>query len=141
MTAPRPLPASRHRVHPATVDDNRRRAAADALASRLGRAAADLAELLGPQLERPACAGLAPTFDRDVPGETDDERTARIYRAKGVCARCPVLAACAAAAASLPAESRAGVWAGVLYPDTPDRPAPADSGPAVPLPTERRRSA
>jgi hypothetical protein len=72
-----------------------------------------LATLLGPDLGgRPACAGMAPVFDDEVPGEIHSEREARHHQAIAICVTCPVSAACAAARADLGREAT-GVWAGV----------------------------
>ena len=137
MTAPRPLPAGRHRVHPAVVD-NRRHAGADAHARRIGRAAATLGELLGVALEDAACRGRAPQFDSRIERESDEQRAARIDAAKAACRQCPALVACAASAADTPAHLRSGVLAGHDYGEPAGWPAAADSAPAAPLPDERR---
>lgn len=58
------------------------------------------------------CAGRSPLWDAHVPGETAQERTARLSYAVDECAVCCVRAECTAALADERVAS--GVWAGVL---------------------------
>ena len=93
-------------------------------ARRTGRAAAapkieDMPELAcigrDRRLDGAACAGYPlPLWDESVHGESAGARDERHRVAALICERCPVRAACAAIAASLPPSSRCGVWAGQL---------------------------
>ena len=78
----------------------RRRSAQPAQKPRV--APGGLLQLLGPDLPEAACAGRAPLFDGDIPGETDDDRDYRLGRAAELCDGCPVRAGCASAAAAMP---------------------------------------
>jgi WhiB family redox-sensing transcriptional regulator len=72
-----------------------------------------LAALLGPDLGgRAACAGRAPMFDAELPGETAEQREVRHHRAIDICSTCNVRAACTAARTDLGRDA-AGIWAGV----------------------------
>lgn len=94
---------------------------------RLVRPLVDEIAAAAPHLSGAACDGAAPLHDWWLPGETLGARTRRHARARRLCADCPVLDACAAAAASLPPEQRSGVWAGVAYPGPrPDPPSGRD---------------
>ncbi|MBF6233956.1 WhiB family transcriptional regulator [Nocardia farcinica] len=70
--------------------------------------AADLAD---PRLVGAACAGQAPLFDAEVPGEDDNDRRYRLDAAAQICRSCPVLAECNAVAHELD-HLAVGVWAG-----------------------------
>jgi hypothetical protein len=85
------------------------------------RLPAAIEALLGPRLpHRPACAGRAPEFDDQLPGETPDDRDRRVRAAAAVCADCPARHACAVAATDLGREA-SGVWAGQLLNRPPAR--------------------
>ncbi|PFW99799.1 Transcriptional regulator WhiB [Nocardia farcinica] len=58
-----------------------------------------------------ACAGQAPLFDAEVPGEDDDARRYRLDAAARICRSCPVLVECNAVAREL-GRLAVGVWAG-----------------------------
>ncbi|MBF6536863.1 WhiB family transcriptional regulator [Nocardia farcinica] len=70
--------------------------------------AADLAD---ERLVGAACAGQAPLFDAEVPGEDDNDRRYRLDAAARICRSCPVLAECNAVAREL-GRLAVGVWAG-----------------------------
>lgn len=76
---------------------------------------AAVAGLFGPQLPGAACAGQAPRFDPEIPGETTQERIRRLAIVRRTCAGCPIRHACHAAAVSIPRRHRSGVWAGRQY--------------------------
>lgn len=77
---------------------------------------AALAELLvDPQwLPGAACRGLAPLFDAEVRGETEQQRTDRHADAIECCFWCGARTRCADLAEQLPRAQRRGVWAGEL---------------------------
>jgi len=70
---------------------------------------------LGPAdgLAGAACTGLAPLFDLDVDGETEEDREVRHGHARGLCGDCRVLEVCRASLNTLPPQT-VGVWAGVV---------------------------
>lgn len=68
--------------------------------------------LVDPRLSGAACAGRAPMFDDEIPGEIEAEQSRRLSAAAAVCIRCPVRSACRTAASEL--DHLAGVWAGNL---------------------------
>ncbi len=70
-----------------------------------------VADLADPRLSGAACAGQAPLFDAEVPGETETARADRWSAAVRICRRCPVRADCTIVAAEL-GRSVTGVWAG-----------------------------
>lgn len=74
------------------------------------------------RLDGASCAGYPlPLWDESVHGESAGARDERHRVAALICQRCPVRTACATIAASLPASSRSGVWAGKLQqPEHPD---------------------
>ncbi|MBH0118467.1 WhiB family transcriptional regulator [Rhodococcus sp. CX] len=57
---------------------------------------------------------MSPLFDVWVRGESDEARSARLTRARTLCCRCPVAAACRAAAGE---HDASGIWGGELYGD------------------------
>ena len=69
------------------------------------------ADLVDERLVDAACAGRAPLFDAEVPGEDDDDRRQRLEAAARICQSCPVLAECNGVAREL-GRAAAGVWAG-----------------------------
>ena len=78
------------------------------------RAGADRPQLQVPNLEGAACAGRSDLFDL-APSDSGD-RAHSEARALAICARCPVLGACRAWFASLPAAQRpVGVIAGRVH--------------------------
>ncbi len=79
----------------------------------------DLLAELSPSLPGASCTGMAPHFDDVVPGESLEDREARLACAVRVCGRCPVFAECRALLADLP--GAAGVWAGVVIDDSRNR--------------------
>ncbi|MBF6082893.1 WhiB family transcriptional regulator [Nocardia cyriacigeorgica] len=84
--------------------------------------ASHAARIADARLVGAACAGHAPLFDLDLPGETDTERAHRHQAAARICRRCPVRDACRANAHQQ--HQPAGIWAGHVYdPNQPD-PAP-----------------
>ncbi|WP_280510592.1 WhiB family transcriptional regulator [Nocardia farcinica] len=70
-----------------------------------------LSSLFDARLVGAACAGQAPLFDAEVPGEDDDDRRYRLDAAARVCQSCPVLAECNGVAREL-GRVAVGVWAG-----------------------------
>jgi len=76
----------------------------------------DLLAELGPSLPGTSCTGMAPHFDDVVPGESLEDREARLACAVRVCEHCPALVPCRALLAELPAAAT-GVWAGVVIED------------------------
>lgn len=77
-----------------------------------------LASLVDDRLTGAACAGLAPLMDDTVPGETPEQRTARLDRAAVTCRTCSVRIACGIAAS----EHRAiGIWASELHESRKER--------------------
>ncbi len=77
--------------------------------------AGDLLAALAPaeRMAGAACVGLAPLFDRDVDGETGEDREARHGHARALCGDCGVLEVCRASLDTLPTAT-VGVWAGRL---------------------------
>lgn len=69
------------------------------------------AELADERLVGAACAGRAPLFDAELPGEDDNERRYRLAAAGRICQACPALVACNTVARELGRDA-AGVWAG-----------------------------
>lgn len=59
-----------------------------------------------------ACAGAWTLMDEALPGESDEEREARYWRAAGLCRGCRVLAECEAWRLATPRRQRVGVIAG-----------------------------
>lgn len=74
-----------------------------------------LVALSDPELSGAACTGLAPLFDDELPGESDEQREARHRDAAGICHRCPVQARCRVAATE---HHALGVWSGICQPRT-----------------------
>ncbi|WML63202.1 WhiB family transcriptional regulator [Rhodococcus sp. AH-ZY2] len=68
-----------------------------------------LTALVDPRLEGARCAGKAPLFDDELPGETTEARSERLAYAANICRGCPVRTACYAASLE---HDAAGLWAG-----------------------------
>lgn len=81
-----------------------------------------IAGLVDPRLAGAKCAGRAPLFDDELPGETGEDRSDRLAYATSICRTCPVQSACRTAAAEL--DNPTGVWAGHIADPagTPGRP-------------------
>ncbi|WP_080793157.1 WhiB family transcriptional regulator [Corynebacterium pacaense] len=73
----------------------------------------ELAALCDPRLDGAACAGKAPLFDARGKHESLLDADYRHDRAKAICRRCPVVAACRQALLELPQAERSGIWAGL----------------------------
>ncbi|WKW97318.1 WhiB family transcriptional regulator [Rhodococcus aetherivorans] len=71
-----------------------------------------IAGLVDPRLTGARCAGRAPMFDAEVPGESAEDRAARLAAAAAICRGCPVVGPCRTAA--LEQDHPAGMWAGRL---------------------------
>lgn len=69
----------------------------------------EITALIDPRLTNAQCKVRAPLFDSLIPGETEDQRHARLIWAANLCAQCPVRAACARVAAEHDAH---GIWGG-----------------------------
>lgn len=67
-------------------------------------------ELADDRLTGAACAGRAPLFDAEVPGEDDDDAAYRLAAAARVCRGCPVRDPCRTVAGELGGQA-VGVWA------------------------------
>jgi len=65
------------------------------------------------------CVGRHELFDPPTEREDPPEVVERHAAAQRLCTRCPCLTPCRELAASIPASTRAGVWAGMVH--TPDR--------------------
>ena len=83
--------------------------------ARVGRRSGLARLLLGVDLPGARCAGQAPDFDDVVPGETPEDRAARLETCRVVCTTCPARLACRAASQALPKGGRSGVWAGHVH--------------------------
>jgi len=68
---------------------------------------------------RAPCMGRHELFDPATEREDPDAVAERHTRALAPCDRCTCLTPCRELAASIPASTRAGVWAGMVH--TPDR--------------------
>ncbi|MCF7548521.1 WhiB family transcriptional regulator [Pseudonocardia sp. WMMC193] len=84
------------------------------LAPKIHPLAAAVAELLGPELNGAACAGLAPAFDSDIDGESQADRAARLVEARRICRTCAVRPTCDQAATEGPMNT-SGVWGGRVW--------------------------
>jgi hypothetical protein len=81
------------------------------------RAVQPVTLLLGPNLPRAACKGLADLWDDRVDNEPEEHRTQRHDQAIGTCRECPVRADCLTARLTEP-DLGNGVWGGQLFTTT-----------------------
>ncbi|MDV6292246.1 WhiB family transcriptional regulator [Rhodococcus aetherivorans] len=81
--------------------------------SRHPQIPAQFAGLVDPRLQGARCAGRAPMFDDDLPGENPETRSARLADAARICRGCPVLSACRTAAHEQ--DHPTGIWAGTDF--------------------------
>ncbi|WP_228798815.1 WhiB family transcriptional regulator [Nocardia cyriacigeorgica] len=120
MPVPRPIPRpprhrNRHRAPPRRrlVTAAGSSAHTEGAFSGLPGWASHAARIADARLAGAACAGHAPLFDLDLPGETDTDRAHRHQTAARICRRCPVRDACRANAHQQ--HQPAGIWAGHVY--------------------------
>lgn len=100
--------------HPAYRELDDHRAGSGPMTVPVGQLTVE--NLLSPSLPGASCTGMAPHFDDVVPGESLEDREARLACAVRVCEHCPALVPCRALLAELPAAAT-GVWAGVVIED------------------------